>query len=383
MIDLLAQGIPRVGDPIALFEPHVWRLVLTVFGAVMGTIVGSFVNVCIFRVPARLSIVTPRSYCYGCGTMIEGRDNVPILGYWMLGGCCRHCGVPYGWRYPAIEALTGLLFALVAWRLGWGGPSVSLFAGWMLVGFLVVATFTDLDHFIIPDGVSFGLAGAALAAVVIAGVEPGGLVAGYPLATIVIGWPFETVPILGAGGVLGAFASGLLGMVSVAGLLWGVGIIGKVAFGRDAMGLGDVKLMLGIGALLGPLHGLVAFFLACIVGAALSIGWIVSQWVAGRRSRPLRREFPDLYPNESTGAVTVEGDRYDPAQPPATLHEGLRLARVLPRPYPFNMLPFGPYLAIGSLVTYLWFVPIQQEANQVLSELDLRTSAAMTALTRP
>src|SRR6056297_1180426 len=131
---------------------------------ILGTVIGSFLNVCICRIPAAQSIVSPPSSCPQCGQRIRWYQNVPILSYLFLGGRCASCHTPISLRYPAVEALTGLLFALTLYYFGF---STATLVYWLLLAALVVITFIDLDHQIIPDlislpGIVLGFGGSFL-----------------------------------------------------------------------------------------------------------------------------------------------------------------------------------------------------------------------------
>jgi leader peptidase (prepilin peptidase)/N-methyltransferase len=135
-----------------------------VLAFVLGAVIGSFLNVCIFRLPAGQSIVSPASRCPRCATPVRHRDNIPIISYLLLRGRCRACHSPISPRYPAVEALTGLLFALLLYRIG-PFPVVAVYASF--VAALIVISFIDLDHQIIPDiislpGIAIGLVLSAL-----------------------------------------------------------------------------------------------------------------------------------------------------------------------------------------------------------------------------
>ena len=123
-------------------------MALLIFAFICGAVVGSFLNVCIHRVPAGASIVSPPSHCPQCGTPIRSRDNVPLLSYLLLRGRCRACGTRISLRYPVVEALTGILSALVAYRVGW---SPLLAVDGLLIAALIAISFIDFDHQIIPD----------------------------------------------------------------------------------------------------------------------------------------------------------------------------------------------------------------------------------------
>ena len=125
--------------------PWFFPPVVFVFGAMLG----SFLNVVIYRMPKGESIVRPGSHC-GCGRAIAWYDNIPILSWFLLRGKARCCGRPYSFRYAFVELLTGLLF-LASWL---SHPPMAAIAGMVLLGLLVAATFIDLDHMIIPDGIT-------------------------------------------------------------------------------------------------------------------------------------------------------------------------------------------------------------------------------------
>jgi len=118
---------------------------------ILGSVIGSFLNVCIYRIPAGKSIVSPPSSCPHCGHRIRWYQNIPILSYLFLGGKCSSCRVGISLRYPAIEALTGLLFVVVFYYFGFS-PATLVY--WLFIAALVVITFIDLDHQIIPDVIS-------------------------------------------------------------------------------------------------------------------------------------------------------------------------------------------------------------------------------------
>ena len=192
------------------------------FSVVFGLLFGSFLNVCIYRIPRDKSIVWPPSSCPGCGARIKWYDNIPVLSYLVLLGKCRNCKQPISLQYPVIEILTGLLTGLVVWHAG-----VSLWAFVLLAAVyaLIVLSVIDLELMIIPDRFSLGLIVLGLA---FAWTNPH--FAG-------MWWQKELASLLGA-------AVGLFGVLAIA-------LIGTWMFKKDAMGGGDVKLMGGVGALIG------------------------------------------------------------------------------------------------------------------------------------
>ncbi len=201
-----------------------WRLWADAVVLATGACIGSFLNVCIYRIPLEMSVVAPRSRCPGCGHPIAWYDNIPLLSWLLLRARCRHCARPISSRYFVVELLTALLFFGV-WRLY--GPVAATPIYWLAMSGLVLATFVDLDHMIIPDRVSLGgiLAGLACSA---AAPEL------HQAATALRGAQ--------AAAVGAAAGAGTLGLVAV---------IGRWIFKKDAMGWGDVKLLGAIGAFLG------------------------------------------------------------------------------------------------------------------------------------
>ncbi len=194
------------------------------FSLLTGLCIGSFLNVCIFRIPLDRSIVKPRSFCPRCEQPIEWFDNIPVFSYLLLGGKCRRCHEPISARYPLVELLTGFLFVAVWNRFG---LDMLTLVFWIMMGGLIVATFVDFDHMIIPDSVSIG-----------------GMVFGLLVSAL--------LPSLhGIDSWTSSLLMSAIGLASGFGTLWLVSVVGKWAFKKDAMGFGDVKLLGAIGALLG------------------------------------------------------------------------------------------------------------------------------------
>ena len=244
--------------------------------------VGSFLNVVIFRLPARQSVVTPRSRCPKCGRWIPWFENIPVASFLLLGAKCRGCRAPISWRYPAVEALTGGLFVLAAFlatrtgvdgweRWGW------LFAACVYLSLLVALSFIDLDHRILPDALTKpGMAVGAALSVVLPDLQGGG----------------GRLPIPVAGEAL---LSSVAGMVAGYALVWAIARVGERVFRREAMGMGDAKLLAMIGAFTGP-KGVA---IAAAVGLVLGL-------VAGlvHESRAREAEFP-LGPSLAAGGAVA------------------------------------------------------------------------------
>jgi leader peptidase (prepilin peptidase)/N-methyltransferase len=302
-LDLANTGWnPEVAAPFAL----AFQLLAVSWGAAWG----SFLNVVVYRLPLGLSLIRPGSRCSTCGTPIKWYDNVPVLGYLVLRGRCRACKTRYGARYALVEALCGLLslmiFNAVALPLDpdtvrWG----LLTWVWLLTfaGALVALALIDLEHFILPDEITLPL--IAL-----------GVVGGLMLPSVE-----------GLHGVFGAVLGG--------GAILAIWALGWLIYRREAMGLGDAKLLAVIGAFLGW-QALPFVLLAASVQALLAVlGATLYTRVTGRRSLTVSTEELDAHFGE-------EG-RYG--------EQRSRLA-----------LPFGPFLALAALEAlfmgvepfYLW-----------------------------
>jgi leader peptidase (prepilin peptidase)/N-methyltransferase len=219
----------------------------------LGLVVGSFLNVCIFRLPRGESLVRPGSHCPSCGRPIRPSDNLPLLSYLLLRGRCRFCGDSISWRYPLVEAMTGLGFVLVVARFGLTLPA---FLHLLFFSALMVLAFIDLEHQILPDaitlpGIPLGVAAAVfpLLASCLSGAEPGPL------------WPSLRPRLL----------SSLLGLLLGGGLFWLIAFLGQVLLKREAMGGGDIKLAAMIGAYLGWRLLLLTIFLAAFSGSLVGI----------------------------------------------------------------------------------------------------------------
>ena len=192
------------------------------FAGIFGLLFGSFLNVCIYRIPRDKSIVWPPSSCPGCNARIKWYDNIPVLSYLWLRGKCRSCKQPISLQYPVVELLTGALTVLFVWRFG---LSVWTFVTVAAVYALIILSVIDLELMIIPDRFSLGLIVLGLA---FACANPN--FSG-------VWWQKELSSLLGAG-------VGLFGVLAIA-------LIGTWMFKKEAMGGGDVKLMGGVGAFIG------------------------------------------------------------------------------------------------------------------------------------
>ena len=206
------------------------------YAAILGLIVGSYLNVVIYRLPRRLSTVAPRSRCPGCGTPIGARDNLPVVSWLLLGGRCRSCKAPISPRYPLIEAATAALF--VACVLAFG-TTVAALAAALFAALLVALAAIDVEHFMLPDRLTLP-----------------GIAAGLALSPFL---PF------------GGFRAALLGAALGGGILLAISGAWLLLRGEEGMGLGDVKMLAMIGAFLGWKGVVVALFSASLLGAAVGV----------------------------------------------------------------------------------------------------------------
>lgn len=242
---------------------------------VIGACIGSFLNVVIYRVPNEKSLF-PSSKCPNCDAGIKPWHNVPILGWLMLGGKCASCKAPISWRYPAVELLTALVFCLVSWQIG---LTVYLVVALAFTAAMIALVFIDAEHMILPNVITYPM---FVIAVIVRVAFP--IAFGYvfvdtthsPISSLT-GWPVWAVSLAGA--LLGALVGG--------GSLWLVGAIWKALRGVDAMGLGDVKLLFGVGAFLGWRLTLLTIFLGAFTGALAGIVVVLRQ-----KDRDLQTQIP-------------------------------------------------------------------------------------------
>ncbi|MCY7347964.1 MAG: prepilin peptidase [Pyrinomonadaceae bacterium] len=238
-----------------------------IFIFLCGAAVGSFLNVVIHRVPIEESIIFPNSACPQCGKEIKPYDNIPLLSWLILLGKCRHCQNPISARYPAVELLTALLFLLVYFQLG---LNAFLPVGLIFAATMTALIFIDAENMILPDVITYPLLVSALLVRIIFPLFFGDLYFSdlkiYPLIYLQ-NYPWWLISLVGA--ILGGLVGG--------GSLWTVGAIWKRLRGVDAMGLGDVKMMFGVGALLGWQLTLLSIFLGAFSGAVIGIFLISRQ----------------------------------------------------------------------------------------------------------
>lgn len=253
------------------------------FGTIMaflaGACVGSYLNVCIYRWPLGLPTNNPkRSLCFSCEKPIAWHDNLPIVSWFVLGGKCRNCGTGFSIRYALVELLTAFLFAHLFWTFGLTF-AVLVYMVWTAMQ--IVGSFIDMDHTILPDRIT--LTGTVL----------------FPVAVIIL-------DLLGRSGalVVPEWQDAIFGAAFGAGFIYLIRYLGTLAFGREAMGLGDVKLMAMNGAILGWWR---SFFVIMGIGPLLALLTVLILWMAQR----------------------------------------FKVGR-------FTEVPFGPFLCLGSYIALFW-----------------------------
>lgn len=288
------------------------------FWAVIGTFVGSFLNVCIYRLPLEDETVSKpvRSRCPRCKHQLTWWENIPVLSWVLLGARCRGCKVFISARYPMVELLTGFLWWVCATNASGDWPMILVTT--LVFSGLVVATFVDFDRFEIPDEVSIG----------------GCFVA--PIACLLVPHLHEhtgiAIQMAGNSGQvdrLSALIGGLAGMAMGGGLLYGIGWVGSRIAKTDAMGFGDVKLMAAGGGFIGPGGVLYALLIAAFAGSIIGLGNML-RFLIITRSRASSRGRQDPWPRS------------------------IRIARMCGR-----YIPFGPYLALGIGIVLLYWEDVK------------------------
>lgn len=215
-------------------------LYFTIISFIMGTIFGSFYNVCIYRIPNKQSVANPPSHCYKCENRLKPIDLIPILSWIFLKGKCRYCGTKVSSRYAIVEAITGLLFALTYISFGYSFKTIYYM---ILISILIIITFIDIDHFIIPDEI---------------------IILGSIIAIIVNLLGYGTGFIDGIKGALFA-GGGVLIVISA------IEFIVK----KEVMGGGDIKLYAMLGLFFGTKLALLTILLSIYVGGAYGIIFII------------------------------------------------------------------------------------------------------------
>jgi leader peptidase (prepilin peptidase)/N-methyltransferase len=213
-----------------------------------GAVVGSFANVVIYRLPLSLNLVSPRSHCGKCKTPISWFENIPIISFLLLRARCRHCGISIGWIHPTVEIISGFLACACYLRFGFGFQAFYFF---VLLTALLIASFIDLNHRIIPDSISMG-----------------GAVLSFAVAGI-FQWANKYWHI--------SFVESLMGLVVGGGFLWLIAWGYEKITGREGMGFGDVKLVALFGTVAGWQGTIASIFIASLLGSVVGLFLILVQ----------------------------------------------------------------------------------------------------------
>lgn len=224
---------------------------LILYAVLFGLVVGSFLNVVVYRLPRGTSVVFPRSSCPFCGGAVAARDNLPVLSYLMLRGKCRRCSAPISIRYPLVESATGALFGLCAWRFG---PEPQWLVASLLCSLLLSLALIDLDHFVLPDKITLP-----------------GVFAGLALQP----WIART-----------DFLDAILGALLGAGVLILIVNIWYWLREEEGMGLGDVNMLAMVGAFLGWQGAAVTLVAATVAGAVTGLLLIAFRRMGSRSRLP-------------------------------------------------------------------------------------------------
>jgi leader peptidase (prepilin peptidase)/N-methyltransferase len=264
---------------------------VAIYVFILGTLVGSFLNVCIARWPRDLSVVRPRSKCPYCGHQLSWFENIPLVSWLALRARCRCCDEPISIQYPLVELAVGLVWMLSLMHFG---PTLTALRLAVFVTILLGIAVTDVKYYLIPDGFTvFGLF--------------------FMLATSVIGLFINE-----QGPFVGPFDA-LVGACAGAGLVAIVGWLGEVTLKREAMGMGDVTFMAFAGAALGPSRAIVSVFVGALLGA---LTFLAVVYPVARVRQSSYREQTEL----ALGAAAFDAP----------------------------LVPFGVFLAPAALVTLLW-----------------------------
>ncbi|MDO8588165.1 MAG: prepilin peptidase [Armatimonadota bacterium] len=247
---------------------------------IYGTVVGSFLNVCIWRMPRDQSIIRPPSHCPNCDGKLRAWELIPLFSYLLLGRKCARCGAPISWRYFGVELLTGLFYIALVYYYGW---RLEFFTFALFGSALIAAFFVDLEHWIIPDQLNiFGIVvGVAHDLAALALIEVGHPEAVFfkPVLTIPVPFTTASFPML----------QSIVGIVICGAIFYAIAVFGELAFKKEAMGGGDIKLAAAIGANLPISLALLSFFVAVALGSVIGIAWMLVM-------RAMRREFKSYVP---------------------------------------------------------------------------------------
>ena len=267
------MSLPAIENATALQLPIACALM-----AVLGAMIGSFLNVVIHRLPLEQSIVFPNSTCPKCRKPIKPYDNIPILSFLALRGRCRSCGARISPRYPAVEALTAALFAAVTWH---DGLSFALAFDLAFTASLVALVFIDAENMILPNAITYpGILFALITRLVVPYLTGPTHFEDLPqlISILPARLPLGAVSLIGA----------LIGAVAGGGSLWLMGFLWEKVRGVEAMGFGDVKMMLMVGAYLGWRLTILTILLAAFTGSLAGVAVMLQR---GQRNMQMMLPF--------------------------------------------------------------------------------------------
>ena len=321
-----AAAIPIHEIPTHFLDPALRAVHLpTIF--ILGACMGSFFNVCIYRIPLGVALSYPPSHCYRCGGPVRWFDNIPLVSYWVLRGRCRHCGASFSIRYFLVELLTAAIFLGIYLKIGY---SLAIVPALVFVSLLMIATFTDIDHWIIPDRISMGGIAVGL---VLAAVWPIGLAEGNPLADNLFPVARRIGPLVNAA------AGAAIGFAA----LWTIGAIGTIIFRKEAMGWGDMKLFAMFGAFCGVEYLAYILTLACLVGTAA--GLVGMAWGRMAARRPMDPALAPLAPDPALAERLTQDLPLEPAERELI---GARVRQARPRGSRASSSPVRPLTGGGG-----------------------------------
>jgi leader peptidase (prepilin peptidase) / N-methyltransferase len=249
------------------------KIVIPLFLFLFGIATGSFLNVCITRIPEDISIVSPGSRCPRCLSPIKPYDNIPVFGWLLLRGKCRNCHLPISPMYPIVEFITGLFFISTFYTFGFSLPMFKFLVFGCLLIILIV---TDIRVRLLPDAVNFFGLGLALAFAT--RVPPDGPAEGW-LRT-------SHLPLM-----VGGIADAIMGAAFGSFFLWGAAALYKLLRKREGMGMGDVKMMAMVGAFLGVRGAFLTILLGTLLGSVVGIGLITFLFAFGWRREVAKRAY--------------------------------------------------------------------------------------------
>ena len=288
----------------------VWALLIFALGLAFG----SFLNVCIYRLPRELSVVRPGSACPSCKHAIAAYDNIPLLSWLILRGHCRHCHARISPRYLVVELLTGIMFLACYAQFGYSSALVKYCTlGFLLLGLI----FTDAETQLLPDKIT--LPGIVLGLLFSLFVPVDDLISHFLPMLVSLGGTSRWLSV----------ADSLAGAAVGASFIYGVGAIYLRARGVEGMGFGDVKLMALVGAFLGTKLTMFTIFAGSIVGSLAGVGMMLSVWVKRTRRRMAR--------NHEAAGVARRRAWYS--------------ATVMLRAFP---IPFGVFLGSMAIVAFFF-----------------------------